>query len=66
MERKTFSVIFYLRRARINRDGEAPIVMRITIDGMHADATIKKQSTRINGIPQKEKHLKKTTEKAMN
>ena len=46
MERKTFSVIFYLRRARINRDGEAPIVMRITIDGMHADATIKKQSTR--------------------
>lgn len=42
MERKTFSVIFYVRKTRTNRKGEAPILMRITVDGMRADTTVKK------------------------
>ncbi|GAB6009963.1 phage integrase SAM-like domain and Arm DNA-binding domain-containing protein [Dysgonomonas reticulitermitis] len=31
--RSTFKVLFYLKKNNLNRDGEAPIMARITIDG---------------------------------
>lgn len=42
MERKTFNVMFYIRRTRTNRKGDAPVLMRITVDGVRVDTTIKK------------------------
>ncbi|MCS4304866.1 hypothetical protein M2372_004343 [Chryseobacterium sp. BIGb0232] len=30
---KTFSLLFYLKKAKINTLGKVPICMRITIDG---------------------------------
>lgn len=42
MERTTFNLLFYVRRARPNRLGEAPIFMRITVNGVRSDASIKK------------------------
>lgn len=42
MERATFSLLFYIRRTKLNRHGEAPILMRITVNGVRADASIKK------------------------
>lgn len=42
MERTTFNVAFYIRRTRLNKHGESPIFLRITVDGMRADTTIKK------------------------
>ena len=30
MERTTFCLLFYIRRTKLNRNGEAPIMMRIT------------------------------------
>lgn len=42
MERTTFSLLFYIRRDRINKAGEVPVFMRITINGRRADASAKR------------------------
>ena len=38
MERTTFCLLFYIRRTKLNRNGEAPIMMRITVNGVRVDA----------------------------
>ena len=42
MERTTFSLLFYIRRDKLNKRGEAPVFMRLTINGERADASIKR------------------------
>lgn len=41
-QRSTFSVSFYIRRTKLNKHGEAPIQLRITVNKMRVDATVKK------------------------
>ena len=38
----TLGLLFYIRRMKLNRHGVAPILMRITVNGARADASIKK------------------------
>jgi len=40
--RTTFSVAFYIRRTRLNKHGESPIMLRITVNRMRADTTVRK------------------------
>jgi hypothetical protein len=40
MRRSTYSILFYLKRSKLNKWGEAPIYMRITIDGIRSEASI--------------------------
>lgn len=42
MERATFGLLFYIRRDKTNKKGEAPVFMRLTINGERADASIKR------------------------
>ena len=42
MERTTFCLLFYIRRTKLNWNGEAPIMMRITVNGVRVDASVKK------------------------
>lgn len=42
MERTTFSLLFYIRRDKLNKRGEVPVFMRLTINGERADASIKR------------------------
>ena len=42
MERTTFGLLFYIRRDKTNKKGEAPVFMRLTIKGERADASIKR------------------------
>ena len=42
MERTTFGLLFYIRRDKTNKQGEAPVFMRLTINGERADASIKR------------------------
>ena len=42
MSRTTFSILFYLKRSKLNKRDEAPIYMRITIDGGRAETSIKR------------------------
>ena len=41
MERTTFNLLFYIRRTKLNKTGEAPVFMRLTIDGSRAEASVK-------------------------
>jgi site-specific recombinase XerD len=42
MERPTFSVLFFIRRTRLNKHGEAPVEMRLTINGIRIDHALKR------------------------
>ena len=42
MERTTFGLLFYIRRDKTNKKGEAPVFMRLTINGERADASLKR------------------------
>ena len=33
MARKTFNVLFFIKKARLLKNGEAPVCMRITVNG---------------------------------
>lgn len=42
MERTSFSLLFYIRRTKLNKFGEAPIFMRLTVNGNRSDASVKR------------------------
>lgn len=42
MERTTFGLLFYIRRTKLNKAGEAPISIRMTVNGQRADASVKR------------------------
>ena len=42
MQRTTFSVLFYIRRTKLTREGEAPILLRLTVNGIRTDIYVKK------------------------
>jgi hypothetical protein len=42
MSRTTFSILFYLKRSKLNKKGEAPIYIRITINGERSETSIKR------------------------
>lgn len=41
MKRKSFRVLFFLRKGKLLKNGEAPICMRLTVDGRMYDILIK-------------------------
>ena len=42
MKRKTFTILFFIKRSKLLRNGEAPIYMRITVDGIRAEIGIQR------------------------
>jgi site-specific recombinase XerD len=42
MKRATFSILFYIKRQRLLKTGEAPIYMRITVNGKHVETSVKR------------------------
>jgi hypothetical protein len=40
MERNYFSILFFIRRTRLLKNGEAPIGLRITVNGQRAELQI--------------------------
>ena len=41
MERNTFNVLFYVRKDKLKRDGNAPLFMRLTVDRKRWDSALK-------------------------
>lgn len=42
MKRKTFKVLFFIRKNKLLKNGEAPICLRITVDGRMSDVQVKR------------------------
>ena len=42
MKKKTFTILFYVKRTKLLKNGDAPIFMRITVDGLREEIAIKR------------------------
>jgi len=42
MERKTFSIMFFIKRTKLHKNQEAPVFLRITVNGERADISIQR------------------------
>jgi len=42
MKKKTFAILFYVKRTKLLKNGEAPIFMRITVDAIRAEMSIQR------------------------
>lgn len=42
MARKSFSVLFFIKKAKLLKNGEAPVCMRIIVNGCMVDISIKR------------------------
>jgi len=42
MKKKTFAILFYVKRTKLLRNGEAPIFIRITVDAIRAEMSIQR------------------------
>jgi len=42
MKKKTFAILFYVKRTKLLRNGEAPIFMRITVDAFRSEMSIQR------------------------
>lgn len=42
MDRRTFSIMFFIRRTRLRKNLEAPVMMRITVNGERTDIAIQR------------------------
>ena len=42
MKRKTFAILFYVKRTKLLKNGEAPIFMRITVDSVIEELAVKR------------------------
>lgn len=40
--RSTFSVLFYIKRKKLLKNGDAPVYMRVTVDGRYLEASLKR------------------------
>lgn len=43
IERSTFSVTFFMKKTRLAKDGEAPLFLRVTVNGQSVDISIKRR-----------------------
>jgi hypothetical protein len=59
---KTFGLLFYVKRAKIDNNGKAPIYVRITVDGIRSELSIKR-SLKLKDGTQKQEKLKEIQKK---
>ena len=74
-KKQTFTVLVYLKTSKINSKGKAPICIRVTVNGMRSEISIKQfieptrwnsNRQRLNGISYRVKTINKTIELAIN
>lgn len=49
--KSTFSIIFYLKRQVVKKDGTVPVMGRITVDGTQAQLVARQLPIQICGTP---------------
>ena len=58
MARKSFSVLFFIKKAKLLKNGEAPVCMRIIVNGCMVDISIQKKLSR-KPMESKQKRIQK-------
>lgn len=53
MKRNSFNVLFFLKKTKLLKNGEASVCMRITVDGTRVETTSAKALTRLSGVRQR-------------
>ncbi len=49
MQNNSFSVLFFIKKSKLLKNGEAPICMRITVNSKRAEVQVKRVWNRTNG-----------------
>lgn len=47
-QQNTFGIIFFIKKDKINKEGKAPIYLRITVNGKRSDMALKQNISEIN------------------
>jgi len=53
MKKKTFAILFYVKRIKLLRNGEAPIFVRITVDAVRSEMSIQRSISLSDWIEKK-------------
>ncbi|MDR2890805.1 MAG: site-specific integrase, partial [Alistipes sp.] len=40
MERVTFKTLFYIKKTRVAKNGEVPVMLRVTVNGLRAETSV--------------------------
>lgn len=40
MERKTFKILFFIKKTRVSKNGEVPVLLRVTVNGLRAETSV--------------------------
>jgi len=55
MNRKTFALLFFVRRTKLLSNGEVPVYLRITVDGSRSEFSINRSIKEVNWDPKRSK-----------
>ena len=62
MNRKTFALLFFVRRTKLLSNGEVPAYLRITVDGSRSEFSINRSIKEVNWDPKRSKAKGKSKE----
>ena len=62
MNRKTFALLFFVRRTKLLSNGEVPVYLRITVDGSRSEFSINRSIKEVNWDPKRSKAKGKSKE----
>ena len=40
MERKTFKILFFIKKTRVSNNGEVPVLLRVTVNGLRTETSV--------------------------
>ena len=40
MERKTFKILFFIKKTRVSKNGEVPVLLRVTVNGLRTETSV--------------------------
>ena len=60
MERKRFSVLFFIKRSKLLKNGEAPVRVRVTYDRLYVELQLKRSEKSHFGRRKKRNRQAKT------
>lgn len=64
MKRDSFNVLFFIKKAKLLKNGEASVCMRITVNGARVETNIRKSIDQRHGIRRRNVPVEKAARRA--